>query len=166
MASRNAHCSSCGARFAEGLAWPRTCATCGQTSYRNPLPVALLLLPVDDGLLLIRRGDPPIGALALPGGYVDHGETWQEAAARELGEEASVRVSPAEVKLFDVLTAREGFVLIFGIANPRRAAELSPFVKNAEIEERVVVRATPAAMAFSLHAQVVRAFFGGKRGMR
>jgi 8-oxo-dGTP diphosphatase len=44
-----------------------------------------------DRLLLIRRKNPPfLGQYALPGGFVEHGETVEEAAARELLEEANV----------------------------------------------------------------------------
>ena len=46
MPVRNSHCSWCGHAFVPDQAWPRQCASCAQTSYLNPLPVAVLLLPV------------------------------------------------------------------------------------------------------------------------
>ena len=82
MMQKNSHCSYCGARFAEDGPWPRRCAACANVSYLNPLPVAVLLQPVDDGLLVIRRAIAPVGRLALPGGFIDVGESWQAAAAR------------------------------------------------------------------------------------
>src|SRR5207244_10310646 len=91
---KNSHCSYCGAGFADDAPWPRRCASCGNASYLNPLPVAVLLQPVDDGLLAIRRALPPVGRLALPGGYVDAGETWQAAAARELREGTGPSADP------------------------------------------------------------------------
>jgi ADP-ribose pyrophosphatase YjhB (NUDIX family) len=162
MALRDSHCSYCGARFGdadvEAKRWPRTCSGCANVSYRNPLPVACLLLPVDGGVLLIRRGIPPhVGELAVPGGYVNLGESWQEAATRELFEETSIRVPPEEVRIFDVKSAPDGTVLIFGAASPKTEASLPSFAPTDETTERVVVHA-PEALAFPLHTAVVSAF--------
>lgn len=49
-------------------------------------------------VLLIQRADEPHrGAWALPGGYVDKGETSRKAAARELEEETGIVTDPAEL---------------------------------------------------------------------
>jgi ADP-ribose pyrophosphatase YjhB (NUDIX family) len=159
MAEKNSHCSYCGHPFTENQPWPRRCLACGQTTYRNPVPVAVVLLPVDGGLLVVRRTIPPgQGQLALPGGFITVGETWQEAGARELWEETGIRLDPAEIRTFRVHTALEGMILIFGLAAPHRAADLPPFVPNAESSERLVL-AAPATLAFPLHTQTMREFF-------
>ncbi len=160
---RHAHCGPCGARFPEGLAFPRRCAACGHVTYVNPVPVAVLLLPVDDGLLVIRRAiEPRRGQLALPGGFIDFGESWQAAAARELREETGVVVDASEVRDFRVLSAPDGTVLIFGIAPPRRAADLPPFRPSPETAEVAVLRG-PAPLAFPLHERVVAEYFAGRK---
>ena len=88
---KNDHCSYCGAPFVADQAWPRACAGCANVSYLNPSPVSVLLLPVDEGLLCVRRDiEPGRGQLALPGGFMEVDETWQEAAVRELEEEAGI----------------------------------------------------------------------------
>ncbi len=156
------HCSYCGVAYGTEQPWPRVCAACGNTTYRNPLPVAVLVLPVDGGALTIRRAIPPRqGQLALPGGFIDHGEAWQAAAVRELREETGIVIAADEVTLFDVHSAPDGTVLIFGTVPPRRVGDLPVFVANTEVSERVVI-ARPETLAFPLHTRVVERWFAAR----
>jgi NADH pyrophosphatase NudC (nudix superfamily) len=163
---RNAHCSYCGVRYPDGLAWPRTCAGCGSISYLNPLPVGVCLLPVDDGLLCVRRGiEPALGQIALPGGFLDVGETWQEGCVRELREETGIDIPASEVKLFQALSVPTGFLLLFGLLQPRRAEELPPFVPCEEVLETLVVREA-INLAFPMHTQAMREYFSLREAAR
>jgi 8-oxo-dGTP pyrophosphatase MutT (NUDIX family) len=156
---KNAHCSWCGGRFADAQPWPRTCAGCGEVSYLNPLPVAVLLLPVGEGLLGVRRAVPPgVGKLALPGGFIEHGESWQDACARELHEETGLAIDAGELRLLTVRSAPEGYLLVFGLAPRRSPAELPPFAPTPEVSECVVLKG-PEELAFPLHTEVVRGYF-------
>jgi hypothetical protein len=84
MFTQHSHCSYCGHPFEADQAWPRLCAACGNTSFVNPLPVSVVLLPVDDGLLTVRRNiAPQIGQLALPGGHTRIGRAAQRRHAPE-----------------------------------------------------------------------------------
>jgi ADP-ribose pyrophosphatase YjhB (NUDIX family) len=157
--TQHAHCSYCGLRFPPELEWPRRCPACESTSYLNPLPVAVLLVPVDEGLLLVRRSvGPGTGTLALPGGFINVDESWQEAAAREVFEETGVRVDPAGIRLFDVQSAPDGTVLIFGLAPRLRSADLPSFTGTDETSERVVA-VGPVELAFPLHTRVAARFW-------
>lgn len=159
MPTRNAHCSYCGHPFEAAQPWPRQCAACQQTSYVNPLPVAVLLVPVDDGLLVVRRSiEPRKGLLALPGGFIGLGETWQAAGAREVWEETGLHLDPAEVQDFCALSAPEGMLLVFGLAAPRTSADLPPFEANPEASERLVLSA-PTELAFPLHTEAMQRYF-------
>jgi 8-oxo-dGTP diphosphatase len=62
------------------------------TTYKNPTPTVDVLIRIDDGLVLIRRSNPPLG-WALPGGFVDEGETVEHAAVREAMEETGLEIT-------------------------------------------------------------------------
>ncbi len=156
---KDSHCGFCGEAFPSDLPWPRRCPRCGNVSYRNPLPVAVVLLPVDNGLLLIRRTvAPQIGKLALPGGFINAGESWQEAGARELREETGVRLDASDVDLFDARSAPDGTLLVFGVAPRRERTDLPPFVPNDETSEWVIA-VGPLELAFSTHTEVVTRYW-------
>ncbi len=58
---------------------------------RNPLPTADVIIEVGDRIVLVRRRNPPQG-WAIPGGFVEAGETVEAAAVREAGEETGLGV--------------------------------------------------------------------------
>ncbi|MCW1968014.1 MAG: NUDIX domain-containing protein [Anaerolineae bacterium] len=159
MLKRNSHCSYCGTAFATDLAWPRTCANCNNISYINPIPVTVVVLPIDNGLLVVRRNiEPRRGYLALPGGYVNFGETWQQAGARELFEETGVVIMSDELSLIDIHSTPHGQILIFAKAHARRWADLPPFEPNDETQE-VIVLQHPTELAFPMHTAIANRFF-------
>jgi ADP-ribose pyrophosphatase YjhB (NUDIX family) len=160
MPDRYAHCTFCGARFPPGQAWPRRCAACGETSYLNPNPVAVAVQPVGGGLLVVRRGNPSArDRLALPGGFIEVGETWQEAAVRELFEETGLRSDSTAVRLFDTLSAGDGTLLVFGLLPAiASSADLPPFTADDETLA-VEVLPGPAELGFDLHTRVANRYF-------
>lgn len=60
-------------------------------TYRNPVPTVDVIIQVGTGVVLIRRANPPLG-WALPGGFMDYGETAEAAARREAEEETGMKV--------------------------------------------------------------------------
>jgi ADP-ribose pyrophosphatase YjhB (NUDIX family) len=61
------------------------------SEHRNPLPTVDIIIRYMNGIVLIKRKNPPFG-WALPGGFVDYGESLEEAAVREAHEETALRV--------------------------------------------------------------------------
>jgi ADP-ribose pyrophosphatase YjhB (NUDIX family) len=67
------------------------CTNCDFIDYKNPLPVAVAIAVKDKKLLLIKRGIAPRkGAWGPPSGFIEVGETSEEACLRELKEETGV----------------------------------------------------------------------------
>lgn len=61
-------------------------------NFSNPLPTVDIIIELEDkGIVLIQRKNPPFG-WAIPGGFVDYGETLEQAAVREALEETSLHV--------------------------------------------------------------------------
>lgn len=60
--------------------------------YKNPLPTVDVIIETGGGIVLIQRKNPPEG-WALPGGFVDYGESLEDAAKREAMEETSLDVT-------------------------------------------------------------------------
>ena len=64
--------------------------------YRNPVPTVDIIIEVEGGgVILIERENEPHG-WALPGGFVDYGESLETAAVREAKEETSLDVDLLE----------------------------------------------------------------------
>jgi len=59
--------------------------------YRNPLVTVDIIIEINDKIVLIQRANPPFG-WALPGGFVDYGESLEAAASREAEEETCLKV--------------------------------------------------------------------------
>ncbi|WLS44301.1 NUDIX domain-containing protein [Micromonospora profundi] len=162
------HCSYCGAAYRPDAGWPRICPVCGETVWRNPLPVAVAVLPVRTadglGVVVVRRDiEPARGLLALPGGFIEYGEEWSDALVRELREETGLIAAAQHVQLFAVHSATAGgTMMIFGVLPERATEELPPSAPTEEATEWLVVT-DPVELAFSTHTQVLADFLTARR---
>lgn len=66
----------------------------GDKQYKNPSLTVDGIITDEDRILLIKRRNPPFqGRYALPGGFVEYGETVEEAVVREIEEETGLRTA-------------------------------------------------------------------------
>ncbi|WP_103533322.1 NUDIX domain-containing protein [Streptomyces sp. SM11] len=167
----DSHCGTCGAPYTalpSAQAWPRTCTHCGTTAYRNPLPVAVALLPVigprTTGLVVITRTiEPQKGGTALPGGFIDHAEDWRHAVVRELREETRIEAAEQDVRLADALSDTGGHLLVLGLLPARPLAGLPPSAPTDETSGYEILYG-PRPLAFPLHTEAADAWFAGRYG--
>jgi len=91
-------CPACGQpvemKVPEGDHLPRAvCTACGTIHYENPRVIAGCVIEVDGRILMCKRAiEPRHGFLTIPAGFMENGESVQQAAAREAMEEALAHV--------------------------------------------------------------------------
>ena len=101
-------CSNCGARLIEQIPEGddrsrHVCTACATVHYQNPKIVAGCIPVWNDRLLLCRRAiEPRHGLWTLPAGFMENGESTEQAAARETREEACATVE--NMKLYGVFS--------------------------------------------------------------
>jgi len=71
----------------------RACPACGFVAFQDPKVAAAVLVLLEGGLVLVKRGvEPARGRWAFPSGYVDRAESVEGAAVREMEEETGLTV--------------------------------------------------------------------------
>jgi ADP-ribose pyrophosphatase YjhB (NUDIX family) len=103
-------CTHCGSLLARRIPLDDTrmrfvCARCEHVHYENPRILVSCFVTCGQGVLLCRRAlQPGYGLWAPPAGYLEEGESLEQAAARETLEETGVVVDPRRVALHGVST--------------------------------------------------------------
>jgi 8-oxo-dGTP diphosphatase len=126
---------------------------------KNPVPTVDVIIRVDGGVVLVRRKHPPLG-WALPGGFVEAGETLEAAAAREALEETGLAVR----------LARQFHTYSNPARDPRRHTISTVFLGDAvgdphggddAAEARVFPLTALPPLAFD-HAQILADYLAGR----
>ena len=93
-------CPQCGGGLEKRLIKPGepprlVCAACGFIFYLDPKLSVIAVIPLDGGVVMVRRSiDPGYGLWVVPGGFVDLGEVVEDALVRETQEETLLTVRP------------------------------------------------------------------------
>jgi len=139
------------------------CPKCGATvqTFRNPVPTVDIIIHQNGGIILIERRNEPRG-WALPGGFVDYGESLEAAALREAREETGLELS--ELRQFRAYSdpardPRQHNISIVFTANGRGRLTAGDDAAGARI---FPLDALPAPLCFD-HARILadyRRFLG------
>ncbi len=86
-------CAHCGSRSAvESMGWRRMCPACGALHFPRTDPVVIMMATDGERCLLGRQPRFPPGMYSCLAGFLEPGETIEDAVRRELGEEAGIAV--------------------------------------------------------------------------
>ena len=124
---------------------------------KTPLLTVDLIISYKDGIVLIERKNPPHG-WALPGGFVDVGESLEEAAIREAKEETSLDVTLIEQFYAYSKPGRDPrfhTVTVAFIADGKGTLKGRDDAREAEVFSEL---ALPARIAFD-HGQIIVDYF-------
>lgn len=130
-------------------------------SYNNPLPVAVGLIPIEGpspGFLgIVRANEPGAGGTALPGGYVDEGESFEMAVAREVWQECRLRTSWRDWEpVCSRITDSNRVMLFLRLKRILRAEEIMFDGLPTCFEVRQLTRITGStSLVFSIHQEEV-----------
>ena len=127
--------------------------------FSNPIPVVVAIVPYRGKLLGIRRGiEPCIGQIALPGGYLNTGETVRQGLSREVKEETGVDLDIDKWKILEIYDlVQANRILIFGkyLDEP---IDINFDHKDEEIQEVVLINEL-TKLAFPSHIEMVNEYF-------
>ena len=129
---RHRFCANCGARSeAREAGHVRVCPVCGTQHHPRTDPVVIMLVTDGDRALLGRQAQWPAGRYSALAGFVEPGESLEEAVAREVREEAAVRVADVRYRSSQPWPFPSSLMLGFSA----RWAGGEPVVRDGELED-------------------------------
>jgi NAD+ diphosphatase len=129
---RHRFCANCGAPTdAREAGHVRVCPACGTQHHPRTDPVVIMLVTDGDRALLGRQAQWPAGRYSALAGFVEPGESLEEAVAREVREEAGVQVADVRYRSSQPWPFPSSLMLGFSA----RWAGGKPAVRDAELED-------------------------------
>ena len=134
------YCPRCSAPLTQGIRFGRPrrfCRYCGFVHFRDPKVAVGALVSDGRRVLLVRRSVPPrVGCWAFPAGYMDGDELPEEALAREVAEEAGLRVEVRGLQAVTPLAGwgeQRGLLLLYQAELTSHCGELSAHDDVSEV---------------------------------
>lgn len=139
------------------------CHSCDFVHWDNPKPVTATLVPIDGGLVLVKRNcEPFVNDWCLPGGFIEARESPEESAAREVWEETGLEVDIKQI--LGAFSPGRGInvIILFYLAGEKikgkmragdDASDVGVFKKHE----------LPSNVCFDLHRRMIKQFFDNQR---
>jgi len=100
------------------------CTVCGFIFYLDPKLSVIAVIPMDEGVVMVRRAiDPGYGLWVVPGGFVDLGEVVEDALVRETQEETLLTVRP--IRLLNIYSYPDHRTVIAAYVTEYLSGELA-----------------------------------------
>jgi 8-oxo-dGTP diphosphatase len=125
-------------------------------TYRNPVPTVDIIIELNDRIVLIERLNEPYG-WALPGGFVDYGETVETAAIREAEEETCLNVRLLEQFYIYSDPARDARLHTISVVFIAEASGTPQAADDAKAVGLFDLAALPTPLCFD-HQQILEAY--------
>jgi ADP-ribose pyrophosphatase YjhB (NUDIX family) len=127
----------------------QVCAACGFIHYENPKLLAACILFSEHKVLWVKRAKAPnAGLWAMPGGYVELGETVEEAASRELAEETGVVISPGELSVYGVVSIPAINQIFISLIAPLPSMHFTTTEETLDVKLAGISDISPAEYAY------------------
>ena len=156
--SQQTYCPRCGTLMERRIIDDRereVCPACGFIFYRNPVPAVGVVVALDGNVVMVRRRyEPRAGCWALPAGFMELGESAEDAAIRECHEETSLLVRVDH--LLGVYSygegQRTGLLIIYAATATGGVLAAADDATEAGV---FALDALPAPIAFPTHLQAI-----------
>ncbi len=155
-------CPQCGGRLEKRLIKPREsprllCTACGSIFYLGPKLSAIAVIPMDAGVVMVRRSiQPGYGLWVLPGGFVDPGEVVEEVVVRETQEETCLIVHP--LRLINIYSYKNHHIVIAAYLTKYVSGKLAPGDETLEARVFGLKEIPWSEIAFSTTKEVLREY--------
>ncbi len=165
MNSEPRYCSRCGNELNQRECDGRlrhVCSACGHIAYVNPIPSVAAILFRESRVLLVKRNiEPGLGLWSLPGGFMETGETVEQAVVREVREETGFMCRPRQIiGLETYLGGFYGDVLVIGYSVEQLSGT---FKAGGDADEaRFFDISDLPPIAFDIHRQFIYKHAGRK----
>jgi NAD+ diphosphatase len=149
------YCAKCGGRVGVvDAGWKSQCTQCGAEHFPRTDPVAIMLAVKDGKCLVGRQAMWPAGFMSCLAGFCEPGESIEQAAARELFEEAGIKCDPASAEYVACQPWPFPSSLMVGLILEAQNEDIS--LDDKELDEaRWITRAEAREILSGTHPEII-----------